>query len=318
MNKFSVAIDIGGTNTELAIVDDLGNVICHNSFQTTHNDTFNGYIQAIASEVNSMVEIQNLKGQIEKIGVGAPNANYYSGCIEYAPNLIWKGVLPLTELLSNFTNLPVVLTNDANAAAIGESVFGNARGYSDFVLVTLGTGLGSGFFVNGHLMYGNDGFAGELGHVVVDRNSNRLCGCGRKGCLETYASSTGIVKTAIEKLSHTDTPSLLRNIALENMTSLDIANAATQGDKLALEIFDFTADILAAALANMVAITSPKAIILSGGLAKSGELLLRPLRVYFENYLLPLYKNKVEILPSALIDKNTGLLGAAALAFNNN
>lgn len=318
MNKYAVAIDIGGTNTELAIVDDSGNVITHNSFKTTSDNSFEDYIHAISVEVERLIESHNLAGKIVKIGVGAPNANFYSGCVEHAPNLIWKGVLPLTELLSKYTQLPVVLTNDANAAAIGEHAFGNAHNYNDFVLVTLGTGLGSGFFVNGDLMYGSDGFAGELGHVVVDRNSDRLCGCGRKGCLETYASSTGIVKTAIEKLKTSDKPSVLRNIPLENITSLEIANAATAGDELALEIFDFTADVLAAALANMVAITSPKAIILSGGLAKSGDLLLKPLRIYFENYLLPLFKNKVEILPSALIDKNTGLLGAAALAFNNN
>ncbi len=317
MNKYAVAIDIGGTNTELAIVDDNGNVINHNSFKTTNNDSFDGYIQAVAYEVNRMINVNQLEGKIEKIGVGAPNANFYSGCIENAPNLIWKGILPLTDLLSSYTKLPVVLTNDANAAAIGEYTFGNARDFNDFVLVTLGTGLGSGFFVNGHLMYGNDGFAGELGHVVVDRNSNRLCGCGRHGCLETYASSTGIVKTAIEMLEKQDKPSLLRVFPQENITSLDIANAASEGDLLALEIFDFTADVLAGALANMVTITSPKAIILSGGLAKSGDLLLIPLRHYFEKYLLPLYKNKVLIMPSALIDKNTGLLGAAALAFNN-
>jgi glucokinase len=318
MDKYVVAIDIGGTNTELAIVDELGNVIEHNSFMTKTKDSFDGYVHAISEEILSLIERNNLTGKVNKIGVGAPNANFFSGCVEHAPNLIWKGILPIKELLSNYTHIPVVLTNDANAAAIGEHVFGNAHNYNDFVLVTLGTGLGSGFFVNGDLMYGSDGFAGELGHVVVDRHSDRLCGCGRKGCLETYASSTGIVNTAIEKLKNSDVPSVLRNMPLENITSLDIANAANEGDALALEIFDFTADVLAAALANMVAITSPKAIILSGGLAKSGDLLLKPLRIYFENYLLPLFKNKVEILPSALIDKNTGLLGAAALAFNNN
>ncbi len=317
MKKYAVAVDIGGTNTELAIVDDDGTVISHNSFKTNENKSFDDFVLTIANQVNNMLHVQKLKDKVTTIGIGAPNANYYSGCIEHAPNLNWKGVLPISKLLSELTNLDVVLTNDANAAAIGEHVFGNAQNMNDFVLVTLGTGLGSGFYVNGNLMYGSDGFAGELGHVVVDCKSNRLCGCGRHGCLETFVSSPGIVKTAIERIKNSSEPSILRDIKIETITSLDIAQAAIQGDKLALEIFDYTADVLACALANMVAITSPKAIIISGGLAKSGDLLINPLRTYFEKYLLILYKDKIEILPSALIDKNTGLLGAAALAFKN-
>lgn len=317
MKKYVVAIDIGGTNTELAIVDEMGSIVDGKNFNTQSVNSFEDYISELSLEILNILEKNSMTDQVFKVGIGAPNANFYSGCIEHAPNLKWKGVLPLSEMLSKKINLPVVLTNDANAAAIGEFSFGEAANLKDFFLVTIGTGLGSGFFVNNELVYGHDGFAGELGHVIVDCKSDRLCGCGRYGCLETFVSSSGVVKTAVQLLEKSEDPSLLRKISPTELTSLDIATAAEAGDKIALEVFDFTAKIFGLALANTVAITSPQAIIISGGLAKSGDLLLLPLKIHFENFLLPLFRNKVDLKYSALLEKNTGMLGAAALAFNN-
>jgi len=314
MKKFVVGIDVGGTNTEIAIIDDEGNIIDSYNVSTRCCEDFDVYISMIGDGLLDMIGRNGLIDKVEKIGVGAPNANFFTGTIENAPNLLWKGMLPFAEMLTNKTGIPVVLTNDANAAAIGEHVFGGAKNMFDFILVTLGTGLGSGLFCQGKLLYGNDGFAGELGHTLVEINQGRLCGCGRRGCLETYVSSPGIVTTAIEMLSNSSEYSVLKEIPANQLTSLDIANAANNGDAIALQAFDFTAKILAIALANVVAISSPEAIFLSGGLAKSEGLLFDPLNKYYDQYVLPLFKGKVKILPSMLINKNTGLLGAAALA----
>jgi glucokinase len=314
MKKFVVGIDVGGTNTEIAIIDDEGNIIDSYNVSTRCCEDFDVYISMIGDGLLDMIGRNGLIDKVEKIGVGAPNANFFTGTIENAPNLLWKGMLPFAEMLTNKTGIPVVLTNDANAAAIGEHVFGGAKNMFDFILVTLGTGLGSGLFCQGKLLYGNDGFAGELGHTLVEINHGRLCGCGRRGCLETYVSSPGIVTTAIEMLSNSSEYSVLKEIPANQLTSLDIANAANNGDTIALQAFDFTAKILAIALANVVAISSPEAIFLSGGLAKAEGLLFDPLNKYYDQYVLPLFKGKVKILPSMLINKNTGLLGAAALA----
>lgn len=314
MRKFVLGIDVGGTNTEFAIVDDEGSIVDSYNVSTRCCETFDVYISMIGDGILDMIARNGLIDKVEKIGVGAPNANFFSGTIENAPNLLWKGILPFAEMLTEKTRIPVVLTNDANAAAIGEHVFGGAKNMSDFILVTLGTGLGSGFFCDGKLVYGHDGFAGELGHTLVETNNGRLCGCGRRGCLETYVSSTGIVTTAIELLTQSKEYSVLKEISSNQLTSLDVAKAASNGDSIAIMAFHHTGKMLAIALANAVAVTSPEAIFLSGGLVKSGNLLFDPLIECYNQCVLPLFKGKVQILPSLLLDKNTGLLGAAALA----
>jgi len=247
------------------------------------------------------------------MGIGAPNGNYYTGSIDFAPNLKWEGVIPLVDLFTEYFDFPIKLTNDANAAAMGERIYGAAKYADDFVMVTLGTGLGSGFVVNGNLVYGHDGFAGELGHTIVEKNG-RDCGCGRKGCLETYASASGIVRTAKEFLENSNN-SLLS--CLSEITSKSIADAAHKGDKLALDIFDYTAEKLGFSLANIVAISSPKLIVLFGGLAQSGDLIIKPTKKYMEAYLLNIYQNKVDILPSKLKASDAAILGASALAWQN-
>jgi glucokinase len=318
MKRFVVGIDVGGTNTEVAIIDNDGAILDGFNVSTRCCESFDQYISLISDGVSDMIKRNNFEQKIERIGVGAPNANFFSGNIEHAPNLLWKGILPFASMLQEKTNIPVVLTNDANAAAIGEHVFGGATGMNDFIVVTLGTGLGSGIFSNGKLIYGHDGFAGELGHTLVETNHGRLCGCGRRGCLETYVSSTGIVTTAIELLANNQEKSVLKEIPANQLTSLDISNAANAGDAVAIKAFEYTGKMLAIALANVVSITSPEAIFISGGLVKSGKLLFDPLIENYNNCVMTLFKGKVKILPSLLCDKNTGLLGAAALAFNNN
>jgi glucokinase len=248
------------------------------------------------------------------IGIGAPNGNFYKGTIEFAPNLAWKGVVPMTAITEEIFGVPAYLTNDANAAAIGEMIYGGARGMKDFVVITLGTGVGSGFVVNGNLMYGHDGFAGEFGHITVDTQGRR-CGCGRIGCLETYASATGIVQTVKELQHELAFQDSVLHKKTETLTALDITEAAMQGDKLALQAFEYLASILGAKLADVVAITSPEAIFLFGGLAQAGDILLIPVKKYMEANLLKIFQNKVKILPSLLNGSNAAILGAAALAW---
>ncbi len=247
------------------------------------------------------------------IGVGAPNGNYYNGTIEFAPNLSWKGIIPLKELFEKHSKLPTVVGNDANCAAMGEMIYGGASGMKDFMLITLGTGLGSGYVINGEVLYGHDSFAGELGHIIVEEEG-RLCGCGRKGCLETYVSASGIVRTANKLLKENEQESSLRGLI--EIESKDIAEAAESGDALALLAFDLTAKKLGLALANSVAITSPQAIFLYGGLAKSGNLILVPTKKYMEINMLNIFKNKVEIKLSSLDNEDAAILGASALAKN--
>jgi glucokinase len=262
------------------------------------------------------------KEQINGIGLGAPNANYYSGNIELAANLKWKGTIPLRQLAEQAFGLPATVTNDANATAIGEMIYGAAKGMKDFIIITLGTGVGSGFVSNGQLIYGHDGFAGELGHVIAVRDG-RSCGCGRKGCLETYASATGIVRTANELLEHNPShatdghPDWLQTVYQNGgeITSSGIHKAALAGDPLALEIFDFTGKILGQTLADIVAITSPEAIIFFGGLTKAGDFILKPSKKYMEENLLAIFKNKIEIIPSGLSERDAAILGAAALSW---
>ncbi len=304
-------IDIGGTNTEIGLVDKNGEILFSQRASTLAYDTPEKFIVDAAKILRT--EIEKTRTQLIGIGIGAPSANYYSGNIEFAPNMPWKGIVPLAKMLSDEMQVDCKLTNDANAAALGEFLFGDAKFLTDFVVVTLGTGLGSGFVVNGEVMYGHDGFAGELGHVVVERNG-RLCGCGRKGCLETYVSATGIVNTAKEWLALEVEKTELKNVPIEKVTGKLITDAAGRGDLLALRLMDFTAEKLAFALANMVAITSPSHIFLYGGLAKAGDLLLSPAKKYFDEFILRNYKGKVELKLSGL-PENVAVLGAAALGW---
>lgn len=310
--QYSIGIDIGGTNSMMGIVDKMGNILFEAELITNDYEWIEDFADAcyklLYPEINKL-GFQEFRG----IGIGAPNGNYYQGTIEFAPNLRWKGVVPLAKIFSEKFNLNTTVTNDANAAAIGEMMHGAAKGMNDFIMVTLGTGVGSGFVANGKIMYGHDGFAGELGHTIAVRDG-RLCGCGRKGCLETYTSATGIVRTANEFLETKTISSSLRN--LTTITSKNIYDAAVKGDFLALEIFEFTGKILGQSLADVIAITSPEAIILFGGLAQAGKFIFEPTRKYMEQNLLKIYQGKVKLLPSELKESDAAILGAASLIWN--
>ncbi|MDR2839853.1 MAG: ROK family protein, partial [Paludibacter sp.] len=261
---YVIGIDMGGTNTVFGVVDARGNVLTKGAIKTISHSDINIYIAELYDE---LIKLIDAAGGIEKfkgIGIGAPNGNYYSGTIEYAPNLPWKGVVPLVQLISEKFGIPATLTNDANAAAIGEMTYGAARGMKNFIMITLGTGVGSGIVIDGKLVYGHDGFAGELGHVTAVRENGRLCGCGRYGCLEAYCSATGVARSACEILTLSSNPSILRNIPLDSVTSKDVFDAAIANDQLAKDIFDFTGKILGENLANFVAFSAPEAIVLFG------------------------------------------------------
>lgn len=308
MTKITLGIDIGGTNTAVGIVDAKGKLLQRFSIPTSQTP------EALVDAVKAAFLACTLKEyELKGVGIGAPNGNYYKGTVEFAPNLSWQGVVSLAEMFASAFSVPAWLTNDANAAAIGEMQFGAAKGMKDFIMITLGTGLGSGVVVNGEVVYGHDGFAGELGHIVYDYDG-RSCGCGRRGCLETYASATGIVRTAEEWLTNASVSSSLRNNAI--ITAKDIAVAAENGDELALEIFDFTAKILGRQLADAVAFTSPETIFLFGGLANAGDLLMLPLKRHFEESLLQIFKGKIKLAFSALPEGDAAVLGAASLAWH--
>ncbi len=316
MTEAAIGIDIGGTNTTYGIVDRVGNVIGESSMKTGEFKLIDDYVKNLSGNIKKLIADTGKELEIKGIGIGVPNGNYYKGTVEFAPNLPWKGVIKFSELFKQYFEHPVVLTNDAKAAAIGEMVYGAAKGMKDFILITLGTGLGSGFVANGGLIYGHDGFAGELGHTIAVKNG-RICGCGRKGCLEQYASATGIVKTAIEMLESTNANSLLRDLEKETITSEKIYEAAKAGDTLALDAFDYTANILGQSLADAAAITGPEAIILFGGLSHAGDYILNPTKKYMEENLLYIYKNKISLLISELINKNAAVLGASALVWKS-
>ena len=312
---YVVGIDIGGTNTVFGIVDARGTIIASCSIKTNKFNEVEDYVNELHTELFRLLEQNNATDKIMGIGVGAPNGNYFNGTIEFAPNLPWRGVIPLAQMLTDRFGIPVSLTNDANAAAIGEMTYGAARGLKDFIMITLGTGVGSGIVVNGQLVYGHDGFAGELGHVIVRPNNGRLCGCGRTGCLEAYTSATGVARTAREFLEVRNDPSSLRQIPIQDITSKDVYDAAITGDKLALEIFDYTGKILGEAFANFIAFSSPKAIILFGGLAKAGDLILKPIKEAMDRNTLNIYKGKVKIMFSELKESDAAVLGASALGW---
>jgi len=308
----AVGIDIGGTNTSFGIVNRRGEILAKGSMPTTGHATPDDYFTALKNALRPLIDNAG-KGNIAGIGIGAPNGNFYTGEIVFAPNLPWHGVIPAVKMMNEKLELKTTLTNDANAATIGEMTYGAAKGMKDFILVTLGTGVGSGFVANGQLIYGHDGFAGELGHVIAVRDG-RKCGCGRHGCLEAYTSATGIVRTANEWLEQRNDDTLLRKNK-SAITAKLIHEAAEQGDAFALALFDYTAKILGQTLADTVAITSPEAIIFFGGLAQSGDLLLVPVKKYMEENLLKIYQNKICLLHSALPGADAAILGASALAW---
>lgn len=314
MKPYVIGIDMGGTNTVSGIVDARGTVIDVDTIKTATYAHVEDYVDALCHSVIYLMKRNDALDKIAGIGVGAPNANYFTGVIEQAANLPWKGAIPLARMLNERLHLPVAMTNDANAAAIGEMTYGAARGVKDFIMITLGTGVGSGVVANGRLIYGHDGNAGELGHIIVQRGG-RLCGCGRRGCLEAYTSATGLARTAREYLELRDTPSSLRAIPMQDITSRDVYDAAIAGDMLAKEIFEYTGKILGEAFADFVAFTGPRMIVLFGGLARAGELLLQPTKKYMETNLLPFYRDRVEIVLSGLNEADAAILGAAALGW---
>lgn len=315
LDPLVIGIDIGGTGTKFGIVDRVGNVLFSSEMSTKKHKSLEIYIDELYNNLTPLIDKAGGVGRIKGIGVGAPNGNYYTGTVEYAPNLPWKGILPLAKLIQDKFNLPVVLTNDANAAAIGEMMYGAAQGMKDFIMITLGTGVGSGIVANGHLIYGHDGFAGELGHTIIIPDGRMHEGTGKKGSLESYASATGVTLTAIEFLKNTKKKSLLRNVKPDEIDSKKVFEAAIQGDELAKEIFEYTGKILGMALANAVMFSSPEAIILFGGLTKAGELILKPTREHMEANLIKVFQNKVKILVSHLKESDAAILGASALAW---
>ncbi len=311
---YVVGIDIGGTNTVFGVVDKRGHIIEQDSIKTATHAEVNAYVDELAEGLRKIIAKVGGKDYVKGIGIGAPNANYFSGCIEFAANLPWKGVIPLAQMIYDRLGIPASLTNDANAAAIGEMTYGAARGMKDFIVITLGTGVGSGIVVNGQLVYGHDGFAGELGHITSKRDG-RICGCGKRGCLETYTSATGVARTAREYLETTNTPSLLRKLDAQSITSKDVFDAAQQGDALAKQIFEETGKILGESFADFVAFSSPEAIVLFGGFTKAGDLIFNPIREHMEANLLSSFKNKVKLLMSELKESDAAVLGASALGW---
>lgn len=313
---YVLGIDIGGTNTVFGIVDARGQVVASDSIKTCKHTDFDDYVAELQTEVERLLKSHDAKDKLQGIGIGAPNANYYTGLIENGVNLPWGNNIALAEKVSRaFNGIPVAVTNDANAAAIGEMTYGAARGMKDFIMITLGTGVGSGIVINGQVVYGHDGFAGELGHVIIKRNNGRVCGCGRTGCLEAYASATGVARTAREFLELRNEPSSLRNLEIDNITSKDVYEAAVAGDKLSKEIFEYTGKILGEAFADMIAFSSPQAIILFGGLAKSGDLLLKPLKEALDKNVMSIFRGKTKILLSELKESDAAVLGASALGW---
>ena len=313
---YVIGIDMGGTNTVFGIVVAGVIVITSDSIKTRKHSNINDYIDELHTELTRLMRSVDAEDKIYGIGIGAPNANFFTGMIEDGVNLPWPTPVPFAQLVSDKFGIPVAITNDANAAAIGEMTYGAARGLKDFIMITLGTGVGSGIVVNGQVLYGHDGFAGELGHIIVKRSNGRLCGCGRTGCLETYCSATGVACTAREFLEiRANEPSLLRDIQIEDITSKDVYDAAMAGDQLAKDVFEYTGTILGEALADFTVFSAPEAFILFGGLAKSGDLLMKPLVRAMEKNMLSIWKNKVKVLQSELKEADAAILGASALGW---
>ncbi|MEO9802132.1 MAG: ROK family protein [Reichenbachiella sp.] len=312
MLELIVGIDIGGTSTKFGLVDTSGKVLMHSSIATDNPD-IEGYISELTTAVKRAVDDIGESVELLGVGIGAPNGNYRKGTIEDAPNLPWSGTIPLADMLEKQFNIPTKLTNDANAAAMGEMMFGGAKGMRDFIAITLGTGLGSGFVANGELIQGHDGHAGELGHIAYKIGGGRLCKCGKKGCLETYVSATGLKRTVYKLLADHHMDSELKRYSFDELNTKMVADAALNGDKVAKEAFDYTGKVLGAKLADAVGHTSPEAIFIMGGLAKAGDLIFKPTIKHFEKNLLHIFQGKIKILPSELDSTHTPIIGAASL-----
>lgn len=313
MKEIVAGVDIGGTNTVYGLVDRTGNVIAESSLRTTDYPLIGDFVNALVAAVSKLLSSGQYK--LLGIGIGAPNANYHKGTIELAPNLAWKGIVPLADLIKKKIDVPVIVTNDANAAAMGEMIFGGAKNMKDFIVLTLGTGLGSGIVINGQMVYGHTGFAGELGHTTIVQGG-RACGCGRKGCFETYASASGLVRTVLLLLSEMREDSVLRDVSPSELTSKKIAEAAAKDDPVALKAMDYTAEKLAYGIYNAIGFSSPEAVFLFGGLANAGEMLFEPVRKYVEMNVQPIFRGTVKILPSGIPESNAAVMGAAALIWN--
>ena len=314
MKKVVAGVDIGGTNTRFGLVDEKGKVLSESNFSTTDYPKINDFVTALCAGIKKLTAA-NKEYKLMGIGIGAPDANYHRGTIEHAPNLAWKGIVPLADLIRKKISVPVVVTNDANAAAMGEMIFGVAKGMKDFIMFTLGTGTGSGIVIDGKMVYGHTGFAGELGHMTVIPNG-RVCGCGRKGCLETYASATGLVRTVLELMSEMRDESPLRDIPPSKLTSKKIAEAAAKKDPVAVRAMNMTAELLGFGIINSIVFSSPEAIILFGGLANAGEMLFAPVRKYVKENNYVLMKDTVKILASGIPESKGAVMGSAALIWN--
>lgn len=319
MKPYVIGLDLGGTNSVFGIVDARGEIKATTAIKTGGFASADDYVDAAVVALQPIIEQVGGLNTIKAMGIGAPNGNYYNGTIEMAPNLPWAhdNIVPLAKMFSErLGNIPVALTNDANAAAIGEMVYGVARGMKNFIVITLGTGVGSGIVVNGQLLYGSDGFAGELGHVTMVRGAEgRSCGCGRTGCLEAYCSATGVARTARELLSKSERPSILREMNPEEITSLDVSIAASKGDALANEIYEFTGHMLGEACADFAAFSSPEAFIFFGGMVKAGELIMKPIREAYDHHVLPIFRGKAKFLVSGLDGASAAVLGASAVGW---
>ena len=317
IKPYVIGLDLGGTNSVFGIVDARGDIKATTAIKTQGYETVEDYVAASVEALQIIIDQVGGIETIKAMGIGAPNANYYRGTIEQAPNIVWgKGIVPLADLFSKALGVPVAMTNDANAAAIGEMTYGVARGMKNFIMITLGTGVGSGVVVNGQLVYGSDGFAGELGHVTMVREGGRTCGCGRTGCLEAYCSATGVARTAREMLANSEKPSLLRDLDPEAITSLDVSIAAGKGDEIADEMFQFTGKMLGEACADFATSGSPEACVFFGGLTKAGELVMKPIRDAYDAHVLNIFKEKAQFLVSSLEGSSAAVLGASALGWD--
>ena len=315
-NELAIGIDIGGTNTKYGLVNHRGEILEKGDIRTDVHETVESFIDAVYDVLSPIIENHKGEGTVKGIGIGAPNGNYYTGTIDYAPNLSWRGIVPLVKLVTEKFGLPAALTNDANAAAVGEMNYGAARGMRDFIMITLGTGVGSGIVANGQLIYGHDGFAGELGHTVIRPGGRPHWSTEIPGSLEAYCSATGIVLTAKELLQQSKEESQLRKYGPDELTSKIIYECAMNGDPIAKEVYRFTGQILGEALANFVMFSSPEAIILFGGVIKAGDLLMVPTREHMEKNLLPIFQNKVKLIFSELKEADAAILGASALVWD--
>lgn len=319
LKPYVIGLDLGGTNSVFGIVDARGDIKATTAIKTGGFNTADDYVNAAIEALQPIIEQVGGIEKIKSMGIGAPNANYYNGTIEFAPNLPWAhdGIVPLAKMFSDkLGGIPVAMTNDANAAALGEMVYGVARGMKNFIVITLGTGVGSGIVVNGQLLYGHDGFAGELGHVTMVRGAEgRSCGCGRTGCLEAYCSATGVARTARELLSKTDRPSILRDMNPEDITSLDVSIAASKGDELAKEIYAFTGKMLGEACADFTAFSSPEAFIFFGGMVKAGDLIMNPIKQAYDEHVMNIFRGKAQFLVSGLDGASAAVLGASAIGW---